>query len=61
MAQTIKTWLREQSKNFKSKTIEELSSVYCFRDPLRPIKNNPEIIFAPADGCLLYTSDAADE
>ena len=25
MAQTIKTWLREQSKNFKSKTIEELS------------------------------------
>ena len=30
MAQTIKTWLREQSKNFKSKTIEELSSVYCF-------------------------------
>ena len=53
MAQTIKTWLREQSKNFKSKTIEELSSVYCFRDPLRPIKNNPEIIFAPADGIII--------
>jgi phosphatidylserine decarboxylase len=38
-------------------SIEELSSSYCFRDPLRPIKNNHEVIYSPSDGIIVdYSS-----
>lgn len=56
MAQSVRTWLREQNRVTKNMSIEELSSLYCFRDPLRPIKNNSDIIYAPADGIIVdYT------
>ena len=53
MAQSVRTWLREQNRVTKDMTIEELSSVYCFRDPLRPIKNSSDIIYSPADGVVV--------
>lgn len=57
MARSVKTWLREQNQLIKDKSIEELSSEFCFRDPLRPILNNPEIIFSPADGVVVDCTD----
>ena len=57
MALSVRTWLREQNRATKDMSIEDLSSTYCFRDPLRPIKNNSDIIFSPADGVIVdYTS-----
>ena len=53
MAQSLTTWIKKQCRIVKSKSIEELSAEYCFRDPLRPIRNNPEIIYAPADGIIV--------
>lgn len=53
MAQSVRTWMREQNRVTKNMSIEELSSLYCFRDPLRSIKNNPDIIFSPADGVIV--------
>ena len=57
MARSVKTWLREQNQLIKDKSIEELSSEFCFRDPFRPIRNNPEIIFSPADGIVVDCTD----
>lgn len=53
MAQSVRTWLREQNRVTRNMSIEELSSFYCFRDPLRPIKNNSDIIYSPADGVVV--------
>lgn len=56
MSQSIKSWLREQNHITKNMSIEELSSTYCFRDPIRPIKNNHDIIYSPSDGVIVdYT------
>lgn len=57
MSQSIRSWLREQNRITKNMSIEELSSSYCFRDPLRPIKNNHEVIYSPSDGIIVdYSS-----
>lgn len=53
MAQSISTWSRKAKSECKNMSIEELSSSYFFRDPIRPIKNNNELIYAPADGVIL--------
>ncbi len=53
MAQSISTWSRKAKSECKNMSIEELSSNYFFRDPIRPIKNNSELIYAPADGIIL--------
>ncbi len=53
MAKSLTAWLKDQRKIVKNKSIEELSAEYCFRDPLRPIRNNPEIIYSPADGVIV--------
>lgn len=53
MAQSISTWSRQAKSVCKNMSIEELSSTYFFRDPIRPIKNNNELIYAPADGIIL--------
>jgi len=59
MAKAVKTWLKEQNKIIKVKTIEELSSTYCFRDPIRPIHNNSELIYSPADGIIIDISSVS--
>lgn len=57
MAQSVRTWLRNQKHATRDMSIEDLSSIYCFRDPLRPIKNNNDIIYSPADGVIVdYSS-----
>ena len=53
MAQSVSTWSRKAKSECKNKKIEELSSSYFFRDPIRPIKNNSELIYSPADGITL--------
>ena len=53
MSQSVRSWLREQNRLTKNMSIKELSSTYCFRDPLRPIKNNHDIIFSPSDGVIV--------
>lgn len=53
MAQSVRSWIREQNRVTKNMSIEDLSSSYCFRDPLRPIKNNHDVIFSPSDGVIV--------
>ena len=53
MSQSVRSWLREQNRLTKNMSIKELSSTYCFRDPLRPIKNNHDIVFSPSDGVIV--------
>lgn len=53
MAQSVSTWSKKAKSECKNKSIEELSSSYFFRDPIRPIKNNNELIYSPADGIIL--------
>lgn len=53
MAQSIPAWTRKVKSENKNMSIEELSSIYFFRDPIRPIKNNNELIYSPADGIIL--------
>lgn len=53
MAESLSTWRRKVKKILTNSSMEYLSSEFCFRDPLRPIKNNPEIIYSPADGIIL--------
>jgi phosphatidylserine decarboxylase len=53
MAKSVSTWSRKAKSECKNMSIEELSSSYFFRDPIRPIKNNNGLIYSPADGILL--------
>lgn len=53
MAQSVSTWSKKSKSECKNKSIEELSSNYFFRDPIRAIKNNNELIYSPADGIIL--------
>jgi phosphatidylserine decarboxylase len=53
MALSVSNWSRKAKSECKNMSIEELSSSYFFRDPIRPIKNNNELIYSPADGIIL--------
>lgn len=53
MAQSILTWSRKAKSEYKNLSIEELSSNHFFRDPIRPIKSNNQLIYSPADGIIL--------
>lgn len=56
MAESLTHWRKRIRKTADNSTIEYLSSDFCFRDPIRPIKNNSEIVFSPADGIILDVS-----
>lgn len=53
MAQSISTWSRKAKSECKNLSFEILSSNHFFRDPIRPIKNNNQLIYSPADGIIL--------
>ncbi|RZK16737.1 MAG: hypothetical protein EOO43_14175 [Flavobacterium sp.] len=53
MAQPLLSWARNAKSECKDLTIEQLSSNHFFRDPIRPIKNNNNLIYSPADGIIL--------
>jgi len=53
MAQSISSWKRKVHAECKNMSLRELSSVYFFRDPIRPIKNNRGFFYSPADGIIL--------
>lgn len=56
MPQTIKEFLaRPDIKEIKEgHTLGQNTSVDFFRDPLRPITYDPDLLYAPADGVVLY-------
>lgn len=59
MAQSISTWSKRAKSECKRMSIEELSSVFFFRDPIRPVKNNFGFIYSPADGIILDCKEVA--
>ncbi len=56
MAEAISKWRKKVKHAIKNFSVDYMSSEYCFRDPIRPIKNNPEIIYSPADGIIIDVS-----
>lgn len=53
MAQNVASWRRKVQAECKDLSIGKLSSEYFFRDPLRPIKNNQDFFYSPADGIII--------
>lgn len=56
MAEAISRWRRRVKHAIENFSVDYMSSEYCFRDPIRPIKNNSEIIYSPADGIIIDVS-----
>jgi phosphatidylserine decarboxylase len=53
MAETLKKWSQRVRKETKGFSEEYMASTHFFRDPIRPLKNNADFIYSPADGILL--------
>jgi phosphatidylserine decarboxylase len=53
MAESMQQWLRRVKKETKGMSEVYMASTHFFRDPIRPIKNNSDFIYSPADGILL--------
>lgn len=55
MAQTVQGWLNgKEVKRLKSVPLHDLVTKEFFRDPLRPTHYNRQLMYAPADGVVLY-------
>lgn len=54
MAKTIEQWLRTDIAPIKDKPLRWLSERHFFRDPTRPVFNDPGFFFSPADGIVVY-------
>jgi phosphatidylserine decarboxylase len=51
-------WLKsEEVKGLRDMPIGKLVSKEFFRDPLRPVYIDPTVLYAPADGIVLYAYD----
>lgn len=63
MAEAISQWRKRIKSITRDCTVDYLSSEFCFRDPIRPIKNNSGIIYSPADGIVIDVSkvDSVDQ
>lgn len=63
MAEAISQWRKRIKEITRNCSVDYLSSEFCFRDPIRPIKNNSEIIYSPADGIVIDISkvDSVDQ
>ena len=54
MALPIKKWISDVVNPIKKeKNITQLSTEYFFRDPSRPMFNNYNFFYSPADGIIL--------
>jgi len=53
MAESIEKWTKRVRKETKRFSEEYMASTHFFRDPIRPIKNNADFVYSPADGVLL--------
>jgi len=54
MAKSLQEWLNTDVKKLKRKSIQDLSSIFFFRDPIRPQLIDPDRFYSPADGTILY-------
>lgn len=58
MALPIKKWISDVVNPIKKeKNITQLSTEYFFRDPSRPMFNNYNFFYSPADGIILYQKE----
>lgn len=60
MAKKISEWLKTV-EHFKKFSLEELSTVIAFRDPIRPNYVDPNFFFSPVDGIILYQKIVSDK
>lgn len=62
MAEPLYKWRKQVKRTIEKYSLDYLSSEYCFRDPIRPIKNNHDIVYSPADGIVIdiSTVDSAE-
>jgi phosphatidylserine decarboxylase len=54
MSKTLKQWLGSDVAKLEKKSVEELGTVFFFRDPSRPMIIDNEHFYSPADGVILY-------
>ena len=57
MADSLSSWRKRLKKTIVNYSVDYLSSEFCFRDPLRPIKNNSKTVYSPADGIIIGISN----
>lgn len=53
MALTLDKWVKSVDQ-YRSKSITKMSNEIFFRDPPRPVIQNHEYFYSPADGIILY-------
>jgi phosphatidylserine decarboxylase len=54
MSKTLTQWIKTDVAKLEKKSVEEMSSLYFFRDPIRPNFIDNEHFYSPADGVILY-------
>jgi phosphatidylserine decarboxylase len=59
MAETLKKWSKRVRKETNGFSEEYMASTHFFRDPIRPLKNNADFVYSPADGILLDLSEVS--
>ncbi len=55
MAQTLKSWIESEKKRFGHVSDKDMSELYFYRDPIRPIFCDNSVLLSPADGIILYS------
>ena len=53
MAKSLKKWIDEDVKQLKRKGNSYLYEMAFFRDPVKPIKVDPQYFFSPCDGTII--------
>jgi phosphatidylserine decarboxylase len=61
MAKALREWLDQDVQPFRDKSVAWLSQFHFFRDPIRPTYSDLSYFFSPADGIILYQSQARPE
>jgi phosphatidylserine decarboxylase len=59
MATPLRDWLENTVRRVKNRPLRWLSERYFFRDPVRPVYNDPDYFFSPADGIIIYQQRVA--
>ena len=54
MAKSMEEWLDTDVAELEKLPVDELGSVFFFRDPMRPNYIDNEHFYSPADGTILY-------
>ena len=54
MAKSLSEWMASDVEAHRTMSMRSLSETFFFRDPVRPRYSDPNYLFSPADGVVLY-------